>query len=370
MIISSDISKYQSLQEDCSLFEGILQQMPGLVWLLDANGYYKKVFTSSEKFFAAPNKDLLGKTIHDILPLELAEKFQKIIYQVLATGKSTKQEFSLKSIQGKECYFSAEVIKIIHKEEQFALWVSHDVTSHKRTQKKLLSQNRELQDFTNIVAHDLKAPLRKALTLGSRLQSLAKNKLEGNAACYLERMLQTAEDMQQLVTDLLTFCRIDNLGTLSKIPLEEICQNVLSELKERVEEVGAQIVLKIPEDTYFEGDYTKIRQLLLNILLNSLKYHHPQRTPEILIQAKKFPNKVIFSVQDNGIGFSPQYSEKIFMIFQRLETRAKYEGSGIGLAICKKTIEQHNGTITAEGTEDQGATFTIELPLKQAMSFY
>ncbi len=343
--------------------------MPGLVWLLDAEGCYKKVFTSSENLLTTPNKELTGKTIHETLPSGLADKFQKIIHQVLSTGKSVKQEYSLKSIKGEECYFSAEVIRIIHQEEPLALWVSHDVTSHKKEQKKLLVQNRELQDFTNIVAHDLKAPLRKTLTLGSRLQSLAKNTLEGNAACYLERILQTAEDMQQLVTDLLTFCRIDNLGTLSKIHLEEICQNVLSELKESVEEVGAQIALKIPEDTYFEGDYTKIRQLLLNLLLNSLKYHHPQRTPKILIQAKKFPNKIIFSIQDNGIGFSSQYSEKIFMIFQRLETRAKYEGSGIGLAICKKTIEQHNGVITAEGIEDQGATFTIELPLKQASCY-
>lgn len=239
---------------------------------------------------------------------------------------------------------------------------------------ELKSMNENLESFAYVASHDLNEPLRKIRTFGDMIHEemdqqepdfqLIKN--------HIKRMQGSASRMQQLITDLLSYSRISRQNeTFESVNISEILNNVQSDLKVLLDQTGAQLIFEnIP--THINANASQMHQLFQNLISNALKFRKADITPEItisceLIEGKKikdphvhlFPEKSYwkFTVSDNGIGFSNTYAEKIFMIFQRLHGRSEYEGTGIGLSICKKICEQHKGDISADGQEGIGASF-------------
>jgi PAS domain S-box-containing protein len=234
---------------------------------------------------------------------------------------------------------------------------------------RLSQSNRELQEFASVASHDLQEPLRKIQAFGDRLRTRYRNELAGEGLDYLERMLLAAQRLQRLISDLLAFAQVSSRGMpFAQVNLRVLLQEVISDLESQIERTGGRIAVgALPT---ISADPTQMRQLFQNLISNSLKFSRPAIPPVIQIAAAALgsaedPTAYCISVIDNGIGFDEKYLDRIFTVFQRLHARSAYEGTGIGLAICRRIIERHNGTLTATSTPDQGTTFFITLPVRQ-----
>ncbi len=234
--------------------------------------------------------------------------------------------------------------------------------------RRLRESNRELELFASVASHDLQEPLRKIQAFGDRLQSVCGDTLTERGRDYLSRMQAASRRMRALINDLLTFSRLTSRPRKPvKVDLNRVLKDVMADLETVTEETGARIRLEpLPE---LEGDPTQMRRLFQNLLSNALKFAAPQRAPEIRVYADTSrngpPDQALVVVEDNGVGFDDKYAERIFGIFERLHGRAQYGGTGMGLAICRKIVERHGGTISASGNPGQGSRFLIWLPLRQ-----
>ncbi len=241
---------------------------------------------------------------------------------------------------------------------------------------RLEKSNQDLQDFAFVASHDLQEPLRKIQAFSDRLQSKFGDKLGEQGKDFLNRMQSAAKRMQILIEDLLSFSRVTSKAQpFAPVDLANIVTGVLSDLETRIDRTQGQVTLinklsngELSEDELptINADSSQLRQLFQNLISNALKFHQPGIPPEVVISAQVMSNGYCeIRVADNGIGFEEKYIDRIFTVFQRLHTRTEYEGTGIGLAICRKIVEGHNGTITATSTPGKGSTFIILLPSYQ-----
>jgi len=232
---------------------------------------------------------------------------------------------------------------------------------------KLARSNQDLQEFAFIASHDLQEPLRKIQAFGERLEQRFADQIPEEGQDYLRRMRNAAVRMQKLLNDLLAYSRVNiRPQPLRQIHLGEIAHEVLSDLEVRLEETGGRV--ELGELPVIQADAAQMRQLFQNLIGNALKFRKPDTPPLVRVYAEyPQPENGSFRlcVEDNGVGFDEAYLERIFQPFQRLHGRSEYEGSGIGLAICRKIAERHNGSISAASRPGQGATFIVTLPFKQ-----
>jgi signal transduction histidine kinase len=243
---------------------------------------------------------------------------------------------------------------------------------------ELERSNRELEDFAYVASHDLQEPLRKIQAFGSRLRQKHGAALDEGGLDYLNRMESAAARMQTLINDLLTFSRVTTRAQpFIQVDLASLVQVVLLDLEVKIAEVNGRMhVGTLPT---IEADPTQMRQLLQNLISNALKFHREGVPPVVNISSeyldqppanllgKSIPDGGYcrLSIADNGIGFDEKYAERIFTVFQRLHRRSQYEGTGVGLALCRKIVERHKGKIAAKSQVGQGATFIVILPIKQ-----
>lgn len=232
---------------------------------------------------------------------------------------------------------------------------------------KLVASNQELQSFAYVASHDLQEPLRKIETFVDRILKRNADGLPADVKLPLERVQDASRRMRSLINDLLAYARLgkDN-RPLEKVCLASTLRGVLSDLHVRIEETKAEILTSdLPT---LDADPTQMRQLLQNLISNALKFSKPGVTPVIKIRAetRRLPgeaDQIVLSIADNGIGFDNRFKEQIFKIFQRLHGRSEYEGTGVGLATCRKIVDYHKGSIDADGRPGEGATFIVVLPL-------
>ncbi len=242
--------------------------------------------------------------------------------------------------------------------------------------KKLERSNKELQDFASVASHDLQEPLRKIQAFSDRLRSRCAQGLDDQGRDYLDRIQNAAGRMHTLINDLLTYARVATKAQpFVTTDLVSITREVVSDLEARIEQVNGRV--EVGELPSVEADPLQVRQLMQNLIGNSLKYHRPDVPPVVSIYSHHLtegPSRTQSApsgpycqilVEDNGIGFEEIYADKIFTIFQRLHGRTEYEGTGVGLAVCRKIVERHGGTITARSTPGKGSTFMVTLPVRQ-----
>lgn len=244
-----------------------------------------------------------------------------------------------------------------------------DVTENRRRQRELERKkaelersNAELQQFAYVSSHDLQAPLR---TVSSYLQLLERRlgeKLDAEGRRYLDFAVNGAQRMSQLIRDLLAFSRIGARGDpFAPVDMNALADKVLASLRGAVVDVQADITVEdLPPAV---GDARQLESLLLNLLSNALKYRSPDRPCRVRLSGRREGDWLHYSVTDNGLGVAPQYFDKIFIVFQQLHPRGAYEGSGVGLALCRKVAQRHGGRIWLESVEGQGSTFHVALPV-------
>ena len=245
--------------------------------------------------------------------------------------------------------------------------------------EELSRSNRELEDFAFVASHDLQEPLRKIQAFSDRLTTIYKDKLDDRGVDYIKRMTSAAFRMSTLINDLLEFSRITTRGKdFVEVELDSVLNEVLGDLEIAISESGAQIDIEpLPKVC---ADPSQMYQLFLNVLSNGLKFRKADVPPKITItvEDKTLHDELqhidvpscIITIKDNGIGFEQTYADKIFSPFQRLHGRTAYKGTGIGLAVCRRIVERHGGTISALSAPNEGAQFTVSLPIDAVVNKY
>ncbi len=350
-----------------------------IVAITDARGiitYVNKKFCAISKYSA---EELIGKTHKVINSGYHSKEFFLEMWKTIAAGKSWEGEIRNRAKDGSYYWVHTTIVPFIGENgrpEQYVA-VRYEITERVLAQeqlkihaKKLEISNRELQDFASVAAHDLQEPLRKIQSFSDRLQSKAREALSEESRDYLDRILGSAQRMQTLINDLLTYSRVTTKAQpFVPVDLNETVRLIVSDLEVRLEQSHGKVEWSgLPT---LEADPTQMRQLFQNLISNALKFHRPGVPPVVRVTSKL--QETIagrgrgyeIRVEDNGIGFEEKYLDRIFTIFQRLHGRFEYEGTGIGLAICRKIVDRHGGAVTATSKLGEGSTFIVNLPLKQ-----
>lgn len=273
--------------------------------------------------------------------------------------------------------FEIQLLQQLSEQIGLALAQAQLLERETRQRQELTRSNAELQEFAYVASHDLQEPLRKIQAFGDRLMVKYSEVLTDQGCDYLRRMQSAAERMQALIDDLLTLSRVTTRAQpFVSTNLAQLVQDVLSDLEVRIQQTAGRI--EIGELPTLEADPIQMRQLLQNLIGNALKFYRHEEPPVIRIYSRPLfdrewhptegINRAIacqIFVEDNGIGFDEKYLDRIFNAFQRLHGRSEYEGTGMGLAICRKIVERHDGSITARSIPNEGSIFIVALPLQQ-----
>lgn len=287
--------------------------------------------------------------------------YMDIYLKVVVTGESTHFETWYAPM---EKHFHISVISPM--EGQF-FTIFMDMTERKNLESQLKKKaddlsrsNAELQQFAYVASHDLQEPLRMISAYLDLLKKRHGDRLPEEALQYLEAAFNGSQRMKALISDLLTYSRLDSRGhTNAPVDLNQSVKRILQTMQTTIEDNGAHIECSTLPTVM--ADQSQISQLLQNLISNAIKFRGDD-PPRILIDAEEGNGHWTIRVKDNGIGINPTYSDRIFQMFQRLHTQHEYPGTGIGLAICKKIVERHGGTIWVESKEGEGSTFFFTIP--------
>lgn len=360
----------------------VTDHIPALIASYDEHRRYRLANKSYQEWFHQTEETIIGHHAQEVLGQHLYAQVCPYMDQVL-NGQVVNFELRAKNAAGINCWLQATYVPDFDEDQRIKGFFSlvSDISQGKITENRLRNQteelarsNGELEQFAHIASHDLQEPLRKVQAFSDRLRTRAANLLGPQELEYLDRMHNATNRMQTLIQDLLAFSRVGTKPQpLQNVNLENIVAEVLIDLETLTTRVGASI--QCDQLPIIEGDPTQIRQLFQNLIGNALKFHKIDSPPHVRIFCEEQPPMANPStdtipvcrigVQDNGIGFEQQYANRIFGVFQRLHGRDEYEGTGIGLSICKKVVERHGGTITVTSSLGMGTTFHIELPVRQ-----
>lgn len=359
-------------------FRTLAENSPDVISRFDPALRYVYVSPSVEVATGIPPAVFIGKTHQELGFTENnIALWDTCVRQVFATGEAGLVEFSFPTPSGLRYYQSRVVPEVGRRDAiETVLVTSRDITEAKQAELelkqltlKLEQSNQELQSFAYIASHDLKEPLRTTHNFCSLLKLKCKESLGEQGQDYIDRIQRATQQMQTLIDDLLTLSRVTTEAKpFAPVNLTHLLGQVVSSLDMQIQCTGGRVELgKLP---VLYGDVTQLSQLFQNLISNGLKFHG-QSPPLVkiysanVIQASGEQSYQIL-VEDNGIGFEEHYQKRIFNAFERLHGRNEFEGTGIGLAICRKIVERHGGNITAQSALGLGATFIITLPISPA----
>ena len=343
--------------------------LDGLV-IIDAKGTIKSFNIAAEKIFGYSADEVLEKNVKMLMPAPYQNEHDSYLGHYLSTGEKKVigigRTVKAKRKDGHIFPMELGVNEMIIEGNRMFVGTIRDISERERLIENLTSSNEELQRFAFICSHDLQEPLRMIRSFSDKLKIHIADQLEGNgkAQRYFKFVIDGAELAQNLISDILSYSSIgaDAMHTervdMNKITalIKAACQPVLEE---------RQATIRFADLPVVTGNKTQIYQLLQNLINNALKYQLSDSKPTVQLAAEDKGMHWLISVKDNGIGIEARHIAKIFNVFQRLNKKSEYPGTGIGLAICKKIIEHHGGTIWAESEKGNGATFFFTLPKQQ-----
>lgn len=349
--------------------------------IFDQTGKIEMLNPEAEKQFGYDKQELAGKNMEALIPgyLKSIKENNGVIASIFPPGAmTTRVECTAIQKNGNKFPVEISLSSYLLGDVRFVVAFIMNITARKKQEEELkrsheeLRQyahvlketNAELENFAYISSHDLQEPLRKIQSFGDRLHSKDADKLSEDGKDYLARMLNASARMQKLINDLLSFSRLTSRSqSFSEVDLNKVAVEVMSDLEVAIE--NSHALIKLEQLPRVNGDPTQMRQLFQNLIGNALKFKKENEDPVIHISARNIKvlerNFIGLEFEDNGIGFDEKYTDKIFGIFQRLDG-SRFEGSGIGLAICKKIASRHNGTISASSRAGEGSVFKVLLP--------
>ena len=315
-------------------------------------------------------EEALGRVSYDLLRTRFPQPLETIRATLMETGR-WKGELVHQPADGREVVVASEWLlgRDAAGRPATILEATTDITDRKRaedalrrTAEELDRSNKDLEQFAYVASHDLQEPLRMVAGFVQLLRERYQGQLDEQADEFIGYAVDGARRMSTLINDLLAYSRVNMRGgQLLPTDSQETFDLALTNIHAMIEQSGAAVTHD-PLPTV-RADKTQLAQLFQNLLGNAVKYRSPDRPAQVHVSARREDGHWLFSVVDNGIGFEQQYEDKLFLIFQRLHSRDKYPGTGIGLAICKRIVERHGGRIWAIGEPHQGATFFFTIPL-------
>ena len=360
------------IRELSDMLQLVINHIPSFVFWKDLNSNY---LGCNNAFAAVAGLDsaeaIAGLSDYD-LPWKdkFAESYRADDQSVIRSGiAKLNYEEGQKISDGREIWLQTNKIPLKDAEGNIVgvLGTYEDITGRKKAREKLISANkrleqanRELSQFAYIASHDLQEPLRTITSFTDLLRRQYGDKFDGKGQKSIEFITDSATRMSQLIKGLLDYSRIGRGQELKPVDCQEIIAIVKSDLEVVIEETGAELeISELPQILAYE---TEIRLLFQNLILNAIKFRKANTKPHIKIWANREKSCWTFAVKDNGIGIPLKYHDRIFVIFQRLHSRSKYEGTGIGLAHCQKIVELHEGKIWVESLPEEGSTFCFTIP--------
>jgi PAS domain S-box-containing protein len=375
----------QSLRRSEEKFRFVAGNIPDILFFQDKELRYVWIFNPPEPLWES---QVVGKTDADLLPAEEAGRLTEIKRKVLETGVGIRRELQL-SPGGITRWYEAVYEPSRDAEERIVGVVSYsrDITERKRAEEELRSardeleirvqdrtaelektnrelqrSNQALQEFASFASHDLREPLRKVQMFGDLLRDHSEKGLGNEAQDYVFRMTSATKRMQSLLDALLDYSRVTTRAKpIVEVRLNRVVEDVVTDLEARIQQTGGRVELEsLPT---VQADPTQMHQLFQNLIGNALKFHKEEEKPLVKVSSQSSNGLHRITVSDNGIGFDEKHLDIIFSPFQRLHGKTStYEGTGMGLAICRKIVERHSGTITAKSKPGKGSTFIVHLP--------
>jgi PAS domain S-box-containing protein len=345
--------------------ETVLENLRNIVFVVSPK--YEIIYMNPfarKMFLGTTNKD---EIIHIKAIFPSASLYDAFASEVLTESlkgeraKNFTTAFQTTSGNKIDVMLSAEPISN-NKQIQGLLLVANDVTELLKTVTELEASNKELERYAYVASHDLQEPLRKVSLFLQLLESRYKSNIDDTAKNYIDSAVNGARQMRQLIRDLLEYSHIGTTkDKVEAVNMREVTEQVLQILEKEIQETEAIIEFgDLP--VLQKANKTQMLPLMQNLLSNALKYRSDEK-PIIKITAKEENGMSHFSIKDNGIGFDPEFKDKVFVIFKRLHNKHEYPGTGIGLSICKKIVEQHGGKIWVDSQEGKGSTFHFTLPV-------
>jgi PAS domain S-box-containing protein len=353
-------------------YRGLLEAAPDAMVVVNQAGEIMLLNVQAEKQFGYSRDELIGQQVKNIIPKGFAERLiadgTRTAAEALAQQIGTGIELIARRKDGSEFPIEIMLSPLESADGILVTAAIRDITERKKSEEHLVKtvgelkrSNDELQQFAYVSSHDLQEPLRMVTSYTQLLAGRYKGRLDSDADEFIAFAVDGCNRMQGLIRDLLAYSRAGTNGkALHEVSVENALKEALANLRATIDQSGAVVTHDaLPA---IKTDETQLSQVFQNLVGNAIKYHGTE-VPRVHVSAtKNGGNEWTFSVRDNGLGIDPQYFERIFILFQRLHGRDEFEGTGIGLAICKKIVERLGGRIWVESQPEKGATFYFALP--------
>lgn len=388
-----DESELKRLHEQLTQSERSLRQLffyaPDAVIVIDTVSIIRYWNPKAEQIFGWDHKEVIGRPLTTtIIPPAHRKAHEAGMKRFLASGEAhvLNKTIEVTALHkgGKEFFVALTISSFLQDGKTAFMAFIRDIDQQRKSSEELVSKtrhleesNRQLEQFAHVISHDLKEPIRKILMFSDRLRTEITTPKPGKSSAFIDKIESAASRLQTMVDGVLrnSLVKSEEL-ILNKVDLNEVIRDVKVDLEVLLEDTKASIdCLSLPT---IEGSETLLYQLFYNLISNSLKFGRPEVLTRIQLTATKVAPGLLtdvrasaniiyykIEVKDNGIGFPQRYSESLFNVFSRLHSKERYEGTGIGLSLCKNIVEKHRGFINAIGEENKGATFEVFLPETQ-----
>lgn len=362
--ITEMVLSQAELRESEARYRSLFDNTLDAIFLADNSARYIYVNPAACEMLGFSKSELLEKSVWDITPLPNNEVGRQLWAEFIQDGKGAG-EYNLETNHGRT--LTVEYRAVANVQPNVHLSVIRDVTERyaltqqlNKSLEAVKQSNQELERFAHVTSHDLKQPLRTVSSFVDLFRSEYSSVLDNHAQQYLHFISQGTEQMTQLINDLLEYSRVTSQGgSMESVDMNRLVNDTLLVLHQQI--IENQSSIQTEQLPSIRGDATQLQQLLQNLISNSIKFRR-ESPPEIYISVHEDEEAWTFAVQDNGIGIGSSDFEQVFEPFQRLHTQDSYEGSGIGLAICKRIVERHQGKLWIESQLGVGTTFYFTIP--------
>jgi PAS domain S-box-containing protein len=375
MGIFHDITERKRAEEEIKdnekRFRELIESLPQLFWTCRVDGPCDYLSKQWVEYTGIPEAEQLGYRWLEQLHPEDRDRTVSEWMEKVKTGESFDIEFHIRRNDGVYHWFKTRAVPMRDVEGNITKWFGSntDFDEIKKAEEKLQKSlvdlkrsNEELEQFAYVASHDLQEPLRMVSSYTQLIERRYKDKLDKDANDFINFAVDGANRMQRLINDLLDFSRITTRGKkFERVDVQSVVGQVFANLQNRIEESHA--IITQDDLPVVEADETQMIRLFQNLIDNALKFR-TDTPPRVHISTHKEGDFHVFTVSDNGIGIDTQYADRIFLVFQRLNTSTEYPGTGIGLAICKRIVERHGGKIWIESEIGKGSKFSFTIPIK------
>jgi PAS domain S-box-containing protein len=354
-----DITDRVEYERQLAKYETIVETIDDGIYVKDEDGHFTMVNDAYAALTGYDREELIGEHASLVVDEDTIEQSRETL-TASGDGRTPAMEAEIHTAEGDRVPVEGTFATLRTDDSQEEIGVVRDVTDRKERERELEASNERLEQFAYAASHDLQEPLRMVTSYLQLLEKRYADDLDADAREFIEFAVDGADRMREMIDGLLEYSRVDTRGDpLEPVALDDVLEDAIGNLQVRIEESHAEITSEpLPR---VRGDESQLQQVLQNLLNNAIEYSGAE-PPRVRIAAERGDAKHVISVSDEGIGIDPAEQDRIFEVFQRLHGREDHPGTGIGLSLCRRIVERHDGTIRVDSEPGEGTTFSVTLP--------